>query len=242
VASARDPASLADIPAALKIALDVTDQDSVVEAVKTVLARFGRIDALVNNAGHSVRSTVEETDEQLAKAMFEVNVWGLLRLTQAVLPSMREKGGGRIINLGSVVGRFTYPLNGAYAASKHAVEALSDALRVELTPWGIPVVLIEPGTIATTFMASSQKRSHAMYAKLDSPYAAIYRRFNELAARQPGAHPARVSRVIRHALENPRPRARYLAAVSLAYRLMLILGDRGRDALQQRVFNIRALG
>jgi NAD(P)-dependent dehydrogenase (short-subunit alcohol dehydrogenase family) len=244
VASARNPASLADLPVALRLALDVTDQASVDAAVQSVVERFGCIDVLVNNAGHSVRAAVEETDEALAKAMFEVNVWGLLRLTKAVLPQLRRQGRGRIVHIGSVVGRFTYPLNGAYAASKHAVEALADAQRVELRGTGIEVVLVEPGTINTGFMESSQARSQERMGNPDSPYAALYRRFGTMAASpgRKGADPARVSRVVQRAIEARRPRPRYLAAVAADYRLMLRLGDRPRDALQARVFGIGRAG
>jgi NADP-dependent 3-hydroxy acid dehydrogenase YdfG len=240
VATARNVESLRELPVALKLPLDVTSQTSVDQAVLDTLREFGRIDVLVNNAGHSVRAVVEEVDEALARAMFDVNVWGLLRVTKAVLPHMRANCTGRVIHVGSVMGKFTFPVNGAYAASKHAVEAIADAMRVELKGFGIPVVVIEPGTIDTNFLATSESRGVAFSSNADSPYAPIYAQFRRMASTRKGANAERVSSVIQHAIEARRPRARYLAAVSPLYRLMLLLGDRVRDLLEQRAFRIRS--
>ncbi len=240
VATARNIESLRELPVSLKLPLDVTSQTSVDQAVLNTLRECGRIDVLVNNAGHSVRAVVEEVDEALARAMFDVNVWGLLRVTKAVLPYMRANGTGRIIHVGSVMGKFTFPVNGAYAASKHAVEAISDAMRVELKGFGISVVVIEPGTIDTNFLATSESRGMALSSNADSPYAPIYAQFRRMSSARKGAKAEQVSRVIHHAIEARRPRARYLAAVSPLYRLMLLLGDRTRDFLEQRAFRIRS--
>lgn len=240
VATARKAEAIADLRVAMKLALDVTDQKSVDEAVRTTLARFGHIDVLVNNAGHSVRSAVEEMDETLAREMFDVNVWGLIRMTKAVLPHMRERKSGRIVHVGSVVGKFTWPVNGGYSASKHAVEALSDAMRLELKAFGIPVVLVEPGTIDTKFMASSEEKSADRYDDRASPYANLYERFRSMAANpaRRGAPAEAVSRVIIGAIEAKKPKARYLAVVSPLYRAILRMKDEPRDRLISKAFGI----
>ena len=240
IATARKPETIADLPVAMRLALDVTNQNSVDDTLAAVIARFGRIDVLVNNAGHSIRSAVEELDETLAKEMFDVNVWGLVRMTKAVLPGMRERRSGRIVHEGSVVGKFTWPVNGAYSASKHAVEALSDAMRLELKSFNIPVVLVEPGTIDTAFMRSSEGKSADRFSDKDSPYSRLYTRFQGMAANpaRRGAPAEAVSRVIIKAIEAKKPKARYLAAVSPLYRAILAMNDKARDRLISKAFGI----
>ena len=187
---------------------------------------------------------MEDLDESLSKAMFEVNVWGLVRMSKAVLPHMRGARSGRIIHVGSVVGKFVFPLNGAYSASKHAVEALSDAMRIELKSFGIPVVLIEPGTIRTRFMATSEALGAPIQSNPDSAYSALYQEFQRLASSstQAWAEPERVSRVIQKAIEARHPAPRYLAAVSPLYRIMLSAGDGLRDYILQKAFRIATTG
>lgn len=238
VATARRKETIRDLSAALRLEMDVAEQASVDAAVSETLARLGRIDFLVNNAGHSVRAAVEDIDEASAREMFDVNLWGLIRATKAVLPHMRERKAGRIIHVGSVVGKFTMPVNGAYSASKRAVEAIADAMRIELMPFGIPVALIEPGTIDTKFMQSSIAKSRDRFDDAGSPYAGLYDRFRAMSA-QParrGAAPEKVSRVIIEAMEAKRPKARYLAAVSPMYRIILASSDRLRDAMMAKTF------
>jgi NAD(P)-dependent dehydrogenase (short-subunit alcohol dehydrogenase family) len=128
VATARAFETLKDLPVALRLALDVTDQASVDAAVPAAVSRFGRIDTLVKNAGFAMRAAVEEIDEGVAKMV--------------------------IVHVGSAVGRFTFPVNGAYAASKHALVALSDTMRLELCPFGVGVAIVKPGTIDTSFITS----------------------------------------------------------------------------------------
>src|SRR5947207_4434609 len=133
------------------LALDVTDDQSMVAAVAAVDKEHGAVDALVNNAGYGEYGPVEEVPLDAARKEFETNVFGLARMAQLVLPGMRRQRRGRIVNVGSMGGRFTFPGGGWYHASKYAVEALSDALRFEVRPFGVAVVLIEPGTIRTRF-------------------------------------------------------------------------------------------
>lgn len=131
--------------------LDVTDGDAVRAAVEQIKASKGRLDILINNAGYGIYGTVEGLTQEQVRRAFDVNVFGLGQVTQAVLPLMRAQGSGTIVNMSSVVGKVSMPVLGWYAATKHAVEGLTDALRLEVKPFGINVVMIEPGSISTGF-------------------------------------------------------------------------------------------
>lgn len=147
--------------------LDVTDPDSVGGAVGQIIGRYGRIDVLINNAGYAAGGFLEETDVEVWKRQFETNVFGLLRVTKAVIPHMRARGEGKIINIGSISGRIGYPALGPYASSKFALEGLSESLRLELLPFGIHVVLLEPGSYKTEIWS---KGMASFVANPDSPY------------------------------------------------------------------------
>ncbi|MEW5869123.1 MAG: SDR family oxidoreductase [Chloroflexota bacterium] len=162
-ASARNLDALDDLPAALKLSLDVTQPDSINQAVERAMQQFGRIDVLVNNAGYAVRGAVEEISEEQAQGIFDANVLGVMRMVRAVVPHMRRQKAGRIINLSSIAGKLVTPGNGVYSSTKFAVEALSDALRWELAPFGIQVVLVEPGPIRTHFGETVDKLSKELY-------------------------------------------------------------------------------
>ena len=160
VATARDPQAVLDaIPDAddrlLAVALDVSDPAQISAAVDAAIARFGRIDALVNNAGRGLVGSVEETSDAEARAIFDVNVFGLLAITRAVLPHMRAQRSGLVVNLSSVGGFVAWPGWGVYSATKFAVEALSEAMTHELAPLGIRSVAIEPGPFRTNFLDGS---------------------------------------------------------------------------------------
>ena len=246
-ATARRVEDLADLAAAgcRTLALDVTDERSMRAAVDAIEASDGRIDVLINNAGYSQSGAVESVPLSRVRAQFETNVFGLLRLTQFVLPAMRRRGRGRVINVSSMGGKLVFPGGGVYHASKYAVEALSDALRYELRPFGIAVVLIEPGLIRTSFAATvgAGLSTLAADAPTDGDAAAAYAEFNAVVAqgtkaayeRGPMARmagqPIDVARVIARAIEAPRPRARYTVALSATFFLTLRrwLGDAGWD-------------
>jgi NAD(P)-dependent dehydrogenase (short-subunit alcohol dehydrogenase family) len=155
IATARTPEKIDLDGNVLAVALDVTDEASIKAAVAAGLEKFGRIDVLLNNAGHGLVGAVEEVTDTNARRLFDVNVFGLLNVTRAVLPGMRANRSGRIINVSSVAGQNTNPGWGIYAASKHAVEAINDALRAELEPLGISSISIEPGPFRTDFLDSS---------------------------------------------------------------------------------------
>lgn len=240
VATARHPETLHDLPVALALPLDVTDPASVATATSEVIRRFGRIDVLVNNAGYALRGALEEVPIEDAQAMFDVNVFGVLRLIRAVGPQMRRQGRGRIINISSIAGKCSTPGNGTYSATKFAIEALSDALRWELAPFGIQVVIIEPGSISTPFEATAQAHSQTILADASSPYAALYRHTAAFAAsmRRQGAGPEAVSKTVQRAIEAARPRRRYLVAISFSGRLVLRLGDGVWDEVVRRLYQI----
>jgi NAD(P)-dependent dehydrogenase (short-subunit alcohol dehydrogenase family) len=240
VATARNVDSLENVQAALKLPLDVTQPESINQAVERTLQQFGRIDVLVNNAGYAVRGAVEETSVEQAQQMFEVNVFGVMRVIQAVASHMRQHHAGRIINISSIVGKLVTPANGVYSASKFALEALSDALRLELAPFGIRVVLIEPGSIKTQFHATVEANAQAIFANPASPYQPLYRQYEhvttDMRRKEPG--PEIVSRIIQQAIESSRPKARYLAGFPLSGRLVLHLGNSVWDFVVRRMFKI----
>ena len=215
-ASARRRTDLAEL-AARKIEtveLDVTDGASADAAVRTVLAAAGRVDALVNNAGYGQYGAVEDVTLPEWRAQFDVNVFGAIRLLQAVLPPMREARKGTIVNVSSVAGKVTVPFAGPYCASKHALEAISDALRVEVAPWKVRVVVVEPGPIATHFGARTREVT-ARILQTPGPYSRFYanaERASEREFQRGTRQPELVARVIVRAIESRRPKTRYRVA------------------------------
>ncbi|MCH7892436.1 MAG: SDR family oxidoreductase [Gemmatimonadetes bacterium] len=190
------------------IALDVNDPVSVTSAVDGVIERSGQIDVLVNNAGLGMLTSVEEVPFEDAKAVFETNVFGPLRMMQAVLPAMRERGSGTIVNISSVAGRLVSAGHGIYAATKYALEALSEAVAIETRRLGIRVIVIEPGFISTPILDKGVAVEVG-----EGPYAPHLRRMqvlyrHALAGADP---PSVVAQVIADALDDPTPRFRYLA-------------------------------
>ena len=236
VATARRLESLDGVDAAMKLPLDVTSEDSAQDAVGCVLARFGRIDVLVNNAGLSVQAAVEELQDDALRAMLDVNVLGAMRMLRAVAPILRRQGSGAIVNISSLVGRMAVPVNGGYSATKFAIEALSDAARQELAPFGVRVIVVEPGSIATGFADAMLARSRETLEDPASPYRTLYQRNGELTVRmrKGEARAEAVSEVVLEALSARRPKARYAAAIPLLARLMMRMSAGLRDRLWAR--------
>jgi len=215
-ATARNTATLADLAeaGATPLALDVTDEESMRAAVGTVQSAHGHLDVLVNNAGYGEYGTIEETDLDRVRAQFETNVFGLARMVQLVLPAMRAAGSGRIVNVSSMGGRLVFPAGGYYHASKYAVEAITDALRFEVAPFGVRVSLVEPGLIRTAFGATAGRtlresgEATGAYAGLNAAAAKVMAdsyKSNLLAAT-----PDAVAKVIERAATARRPRTRYI--------------------------------
>ena len=191
VATARDKARVADLvegaqDRVLAVDLDVADSDQIAAAVAAVQARFGRIDVLVNNAGYGYQSTVEEGVEEEIRAQFDANVFGLFAMTRAVLPIMRAQRSGRILNVTSVGGLIGYQGSGYYAASKHAVEGLSDALRAEVEPLGIQVTCIEPGPFRTDWAGRSLHQTQTRIADYQETAGKRHAATKEMSGKQPG--------------------------------------------------------
>lgn len=190
--------------------LDVRDPGSVHEAVGAALAEAGQIDVLVNNAGLGDLGALEEVSSEQARAVFETNVFGPLRLAQAVLPSMRARRSGTIVNLSSVAGRIVGPGNGLYASTKHALEAMSEALAMEVMQYGIRVAIIEPGFFATPIIdkaveSATSGGDGAPYANVDRRIAGIY-----MGGKAVAGDPQVVAEAIERAITTAEPKLRYL--------------------------------
>lgn len=243
VATARKVESLQDLQVALKLPLDITQPDAVQKAVDDVITRFNRIDVLVNNAGYAVQGAVEEIPEQQVEELFDANVFGAIRMIKAVVPHMRQKRAGRIINISSITGRLSTPVNGTYSATKYALEALSDALRWELEPFGIQVIVIEPGSIKTRFGNKAQAMAQDILSNPVSPYRGLYQQSEKVTAamrrQEPG--PEDVTRVIKKAIETSRPKARYLVGIDFLGKIVLWLGSSTWDMVVKRMFKITSL-
>jgi NAD(P)-dependent dehydrogenase (short-subunit alcohol dehydrogenase family) len=187
-------------------ALDVTSDESVTSAVAALLAQTGgRLDVLVNNAGHYLVGTVEEMTPDELRAQLETNVVGVQRVIRAVLPAMRARGQGAIVNVSSVAGRVALPVVSAYHASKWALEALSEGLRYEVAPFGIRVAIVEPGPFRTSLHANERRSPQ----RPDSPYQPLVAAYDRQSAALRRADPARVVEVIFRAATARWPRLRW---------------------------------
>ena len=248
-ATARKVETLAALEAlgARPLELDVTSEDSMLAAVKTVESAHGQVGTLINNAGFAEYGPIEESDLERVRAMFDTNVFGLARLTQLVLPAMRRSRSGRIVNIGSMGGRLTFPVGGYYHATKYAVEAISDALRVEVKPFGIEVILVEPGLIRTNFesrmnegLEAGTARQGSVTAYSDLLAASEKNTTGSYANDFMATGPETVATVIVKAVQSSRPRSRYV--VTPAAKFMINLrrfgGDRIWDKTMRKQFGL----
>ena len=249
-ATARQPEQIADLEreGCRTLALDVTEEASMSAAVAAVEAEHGAVGALVNNAGYSQSGALETLPIERLRAQFETNVFGLVRMCQLVLPAMRAARRGTIVNLSSMGGKLTFPGGGAYHASKHAVEALSDALRWEVRGFGVRVVIVEPGLITTRFgetAAGSISDAAAPEPEADDPYASFNAAVGSATVgayegplAKLGGGPDAVAKVIERAISsrNPRPRYKVTASARLALAQRALLPDRAWDAVLRRQF------
>ena len=207
VVTARDPAKLEGYGATdnvLVLKLDVTQPDQVAAAIKTAEARFGGIDVLVNNAGIGYYAAIEEGEEAEVRKMFEVNVFGLSRMTQAVLPGMRKRRSGCIVNVSSVGGLRGMPSFGQYCATKFAVEGLSEALRHEVEPLGIQVMVVEPSGFRTDWAGRSANESAHQIDDYMATAGKVRATARADSGKQPG-DPVRAVKAIIHALASGKP-------------------------------------
>lgn len=226
------------------LSLDVNEEASMSAAVAAIEAEHGAIDVLVNNAGYSQSGALESVPMTRVRAQFETNVFGLVRLTQLVLPAMRRQGRGTIVNIGSIAGKVTFPGGAFYHATKHSIEAISDALRLEVRPFGVHVVLIEPGLIRTQYAATLASRMDGVHM-LDDETERIYAPFNDAMVKtirdayvhgplsRLAGEPEDVAQTILRAIRSRRPKARYsvTASAKLILGLRWLLPDRLFDAI-----------
>ncbi len=226
------------------LSLDVTDEDSIRKAIDTIIHESGRIDVLVNNAGYGSYGSLEDVPLAEARAQIEVNVFGLAHLTQLVLPHMRARRSGTIINISSMGGKLVTPLGGWYHASKYAVEALSDALRMETKQFGINVVVVEPGSIRTEWGAIAaetlkETSSKGAYANLAEGVATTLAASSQPDAKMTSA-PSVIGKTIVKAAGARRPRTRYRVGFGAAPMMSLrrLLPDRAFDFVIRRAFGI----
>src|SRR6185436_1445591 len=227
-------------PLLIPIMLDVTEESSIRRSVEMVqrIVGEGGLGGLINNAGIVIGSPLEVIPLSKLRKQLEINVIGQIAVTQAFLPLLR-RGRGRIVNMGSIAGRGTIPLLGPYSASKYALEALTDALRMELQPWGIQVSIIEPGAIATPIWEKSAKEAESLEASSGEEARTLYgeavMRIREAVtqAAQRAIPPEAVVRAVQHALTSARPRTRYLVGTDAKLRAWMVkwLPDRAQDRL-----------
>ncbi len=223
--------------------LDVTDEASMVAAVERVLGQAGRIDALVNNAGYTEVGPLEQAAADEIRRQFETNTFGPLRLAQLVLPTMRAQRSGRIVNVSTIGGRIVFPLIGIYSGSKFALEAISDALRMETLPFGVRVIVVEPGGVRTNFNSVATRRAQRFATNTNSPYHRYFEPLNRFISQATASSPPpeTVARVIHHALTTRHPRARYAATMDARIMLAILplLSDRKRDEIFAWLLGLR---
>ena len=214
VVTARDPAKVEDIAKdrdgrALVLELDVTDAVQIDAAVKSAVKRFGRIDVLVNNAGIGYFGAVEESDEEEVRRMFEINFFGLSRMTRAVLPIMRKQRSGHIVNISSIGGLRSFPTLAYYHATKYAVEGFSESLSLEVAPLGIKVTIVEPSGFRTDWAGRSANESKTKIADYAGTAGKNLENLRGYSGKQPG-DPVRAAAAIIAAVESPDPPLRLL--------------------------------
>lgn len=246
-ATARQPERLGALEAVgcRVLPLDVEDEASMQAAVETILREAGGIGALVNNAGYSQSGPIEMVPLARVRKQFETNVFGLIRLTQLVLPGMRARRQGRIVNIGSMGGRFSLPGGGIYHATKHALEAISDSLRFEVAGFGLRVVLVQPGLIRTAFSTTASASLDGMtstagpYGPFTSEVERITREsYVQGSLARFAGPPDAVADVVLRALTDaaPRPRYRVTWSANILMTLRALLTDRAWDAFLRRTY------
>jgi NAD(P)-dependent dehydrogenase (short-subunit alcohol dehydrogenase family) len=218
VATMRNPDAHTEMnhrPNVLILPLDVTDTLSIARAIEAAVIRFGRIDVLLNNAGYGMFGVFELADDEQIEAQFNTNVFGLMRVTKAILPMMRQQRSGTIINVSSIVGRLTSPLYSLYSSTKFAVEGFSETLYYELRPFGIKIKLIEPGPIQTEFNGRSKVE---ITLGPNHPYSNIQAKVNAFYGRS--FKNADTAQTVANTI--------YKAANSRTYRLRYVSGVQGK--------------
>lgn len=229
----------------LAIPADLTNPEQLEALPKVALDKFGQVNALINNAGYSQSGPVESVSLNAVEQHFQVNLFAAIALIQALTPVMRHSGGGRIINITSIAGRIAFPFEGVYGASKFALEGLSDALRMELAPFNIQVIVIEPGAVLTNALEVGPKALIELLSDSQkTPYSAAAQQVSKLAQqiKQHAWSAEQVAKVIQQALSDRDPKPRYVAATAinkLILTLMLrLLPTKVTDRFRQQLYGI----
>lgn len=226
---------------------DMAKTEQVKALAAAALQKYGRVDVLVNNAGYGQMGPIELIPSEAVRQQFDVNLLGTITLTQALIPVMRQQGGGRIINVSSLGGRVAFPLGGLYSASKFGLEGLSDALRMELEPFNIRVSVVEPGPVMTEFFTTASQQMQQYVANpLETPYRAALQRLDQLNQRlkQQAWSSEQVAQVIIKALNARHPKPRYIAATGGEVMLWLmtkVLPTKLVDQFWQRFYGIHLI-
>lgn len=234
VATARKVETLKDLQVALKLSLDVTQKESIYAAIKKVILQFNKIDILVNNAGYSIRGALEEIKVDDAKSMFDVNIFGIMNMIQAVIPEMRKNEAGKIINIGSISGKFVQPINGAYCASKFAVEALNDTLRLELNGYNIQSTVIEPGPIKTNFFKTLDDNSSKLMDNPNSYYSSFYESDIKYRKKQKRTDCKKTAKIIGDIILKKRLNSRYKVSVPFLFKMVVCFPDWLREYIMKK--------
>ena len=241
-ATARRVESVKDLAdkGARVLSLDVTDEDSMSSAVAAVEEADGAVGVLINNAGYGLQGPVEEVPMDEVRRQFETNVFGLVRMCQLVLPGMRSQRWGRIVNISSIGGKLVFPGGALYHGTKHAVEAISDAMRFEVRPFGVKVILVEPGTVLTPFgdTATSSISTGGPYAAFKEGLADTVKGAYEGTMAKMAISPDKVAKVIEKAIASSRPKARYAvgAPARMGIAMRRVTPDRMFDAVLRSQF------
>ncbi|MBW4665654.1 MAG: SDR family oxidoreductase [Chroococcus sp. CMT-3BRIN-NPC107] len=228
----------------LVVPTDLEKSEEIEKLVTNAIAHFGKVDVLVNNAGYGQMGPIELIPDQAVKRQFQINVLAPLALIRALVPTMRVAGGGRIINISSLGGRLAFPFGGMYSASKFALEALSDSLRMELEPFNIQVSVIEPGPVSTEFfIAAARAVEETVVNPENTPYRAAFERLKGLEhhTKSRAWTSERVAEVIVIALTARRPQPRYIAATGgkfLLFMMTKVLPTKLVDLFWQRFYGI----
>lgn len=228
----------------LVVPTDLENIEQIEALANKAIAHFGQVDILVNNAGYGQMGPIELIPNSAIKRQFQINVLGPLALIRALVPIMRDRGGGRMINISSLGGRMAFPFGGLYSASKFALEALSDTLRMELEPFNIKVSVIEPGPVSTNFfIAAAQAVEETVAKPEDTPYRAAFEKLKGLEKQTSSRAwtSERVAEVIVQALTDRNPKPRYIAATGGKFLLFImtkVLPTKIVDKFWQRFYGI----
>ncbi len=231
----------------LVVPTDMAETAQVKDLAKTAIATFGKVDVLINNAGYGQMGAIELIPPAAAQKQMAVNFHGVLTLSQALIPTMRNQGAGRIINVSSLGGRIPFPAAGMYSCSKFALEALSDVLRMELKAFKIKVIVVEPGPVVTDFFRVAwQEVLQAIPNYADTPYAPIFKNIEAIDSQLEilGWSAEKTANKIIKAIAKPNPRPRYILATGgnmLVFMMTKVLPTSLRDAFWRRLYGVHKI-